>query len=540
MKYYWKFRKSTHQLPFLLLFFFIVLLNTNVSGQGAGYFISGNRKININSFNTRLIKAMQDLGIPAVSLAVIDNNKVVFSEGVGFKQKNGSRADKETIFEACSLSKSFLVFVAHKLVEQGMLDLDKPMYQYMENESLQGDPRYRLITPRMLLSHSSGIENWRDMNDPDSLEITATPGSQYVYSGEGYHYLAEVIQELMKEDYEKTIRRMVFKPLGLRRSFTTYSKDGKFPVNYAVGYDLVGKKVDKWKNSTPVPASGVHTTAHDYATLITAFFRPGNFSAQTLENLLHPAVRIIEKDDISFYGPGFEIIYSGNDTLICHGGANGGFRNIMFYSVKSKSGFVLMTNQEWGKKLAAFIARETTSLDISPRLLQDDFEDQYPDHTTALLKLYRQKGMQPFRHSLDTLSSSGNMGPKTLSELGYFFYGLGQEDLTRKFFTQNITLFPKREFGYLDYGYYYMEKKQFDSAYKYFNAIRNFGGDTTMMFYQLRNCEKKLGLSGSYHRPESREALTGIVSIRPPQGSSISLKENTIQATITVRREKLK
>lgn len=477
-----------------------MLFSENIFGQQKQFFWVNNKKVYISSLNSKLSRAMKDLGIPGISLAVIDNNKVVFSEGLGYKLRNAGVVDDKTIFEACSLSKTFLVYVAYRLADEGKLDLDKPMWEYMKNENLANDSRYKLITARMLLSHCSGIENWRTMNDPDSLEITAQPGTQYVYSGEGYHYLAEVIQIILDEAYEKTIKRMVLGPLQLFRSFTSYSKDGKYPTNYATGHDLTGHKIEKWKNDSPVPASGVHTTARDYANLIINFFKPGNFSETSIKNILHPAVRIINSDPASYYGPGFEIIYSADDTIISHGGANTGFRNIMFYSVKNKRGFVLMTNHEWGKKLAKLVCEETAGISITPRLVQDDFEDQYPDNTALLLKKYRQKGFDTMLAAIQQLKLSGQLGPKTLSELGYSFLSEGKESVMKDFFSQNIALFPVRTFPYLDYGYYYLDKPDYDSAYKYFNQIRIFGGDTTMMIYQLRYCEKKLGRPVSYYK----------------------------------------
>ena len=76
---------------------------------------------------------MADVGIPGASLAIIENDKIIFNQGYGYKNmKEMSSVDKKTIFEGCSLSKSFLVFAAFKLVEEGKLDLDKPMYEYLD------------------------------------------------------------------------------------------------------------------------------------------------------------------------------------------------------------------------------------------------------------------------------------------------------------------------------------------------------------------------------------------------------------------------
>ena len=83
---------------------------------------------------------MDDVGIPGLSFAVIDQNKVVYYNSFGYKYiEDGEKqtVDNETVFEACSLSKSFLVYAAHSMVDQGILDLDKPLHEYMKYQNLR-------------------------------------------------------------------------------------------------------------------------------------------------------------------------------------------------------------------------------------------------------------------------------------------------------------------------------------------------------------------------------------------------------------------
>src|SRR5580692_11694837 len=130
--------------------------------QNEGYFMSNGKNVEIGVFNREMEKKIRDVGIQAVSVAIIDDNKVVFSNAYGYKQLSAKdKVDPNTVFEACSLSKSYLVYVVFKLVDEGKFDLDKPICQYMEpGPILDHDPRYKLITSRMILSHCSGIENW--------------------------------------------------------------------------------------------------------------------------------------------------------------------------------------------------------------------------------------------------------------------------------------------------------------------------------------------------------------------------------------------
>ena len=176
--------------------------------QERSSFVVNAKKVDIAQFEDRLGQMMEQLGVPGMSLAIIDDGKIVFYKGLGLKELNSSKeVDQRTIFEACSLSKSFLVMVAHQLVDEGRLDLDLPVFRYMEHEKLEYDQRYKQITTRMLLSHSSGMENWIFNNKRDKLELLANPGERYVYSGEGYQYLAMVIEKLLDQPYRRIYSR---------------------------------------------------------------------------------------------------------------------------------------------------------------------------------------------------------------------------------------------------------------------------------------------------------------------------------------------
>ena len=406
--------------PLIIVSTALIIFCNDAAAQSKEIAFTSGRKINVIEFNSSIRKSMDSVGITGLSLAIIDNDKVVFSNSYGYKDKGSDKINDETIFEACSLSKSFFAYLVYLLVEEGKLDLDKPIYEYWDNGALKNDPRRKAITSRMLLSHCSGIENWKDMNNPDSLEIVANPGERYVYSGEGYHYLAVVVQNLMHQSYEQAIIKRVLEPLKLNRTFTTYSADGRYPSNYAIGHDIMGNAVlPKRKNTSPVPAAGVHTTANDYANLVIHFFNAKNFSVARRKDLLGPVIQLQKQNPGVYYGPGFEVIFTPGDTIISHGGANTGFRNVVFYSIKHKRGFVLLTNHEWGKKLVAQISKATVNLDIQTRLEDYDFEDQFPDNATRLLNIYKKSGFETMMKQVDVLQQKKQLGIKTLPDLSY-------------------------------------------------------------------------------------------------------------------------
>ena len=124
----------------------------------------------------------------------------------------------ETIFEAASLSKIVTAYAALKLVDEGKLDLDRPLNQYLGNNyDVPNDQRINLITARHVLSHSSGFPNWRPQ-DSTNLPILFKPGEKFSYSGEGFVYLSKVMEKITSVKFDEYIKKTVFDPLQMKQS----------------------------------------------------------------------------------------------------------------------------------------------------------------------------------------------------------------------------------------------------------------------------------------------------------------------------------
>jgi CubicO group peptidase (beta-lactamase class C family) len=463
----------------LLLFISLPVL---VKAQGNDYFISNNRQVNIQAFNEQVKQIMDDIGVPGVSLAVIENNKIVFSNTYGFRQLQPlKRANRHTVFEACSLSKGYLVYVVYKLVDEGKLDLDKPMYQYMPYEPLEHDQRYKLITPRIILSHCSGMENWKQHNNKDTLEILSTPGEKYTYSGEAYNYLAKVVGLLLHEPYEQYIEQVLFKPLDLQNSFVQFKKkNGLFhkesPWNYAMGYRYFGQEVSKWKNYEPVPSSANNVTAEDYAKLIIGIFDKKHLSEKSINTILEPHTLVRKTaDNTYYYGNGFEVFYVAGDTIIVHGGSNPGYKSEIFYSVVNKRGFVFFSNSDRGRMMTVKLSEMTAGLDIS-KYFDLPVEHQYPSTPIALLKIYRDKNGQAMMEEVERLKREGKMDINTWNELGFVFT---EKDtaIAMKLLEESYRLNPKHPDVNCLLGDLYWERGQFDVALQYYLEAKELNFD---------------------------------------------------------------
>ncbi|KGT10301.1 hypothetical protein NV63_00790 [Elizabethkingia anophelis] len=116
--------------------------------------------------------------------------KLLTIEDSGFQTLNReNRLPIKPFFEAASLSKPVFSYFVLKLAHEGKLNLDKPLYQYLPADNIS-DERYKKITARMVLSHTTGLPNWSEITP---IPLLFNPGEKFSYSGEAFVYLAKVI-----------------------------------------------------------------------------------------------------------------------------------------------------------------------------------------------------------------------------------------------------------------------------------------------------------------------------------------------------------
>ena len=164
----------------------------------------------------RLMKAAE---VPGAGIVIINGGSMVFAKGYGLRDKEKNLPLTEnTVMSGASFTKVVFAYMAMKLVDRGVLDLDKPVYEYLPKplpeydfyKDLAGDERYKLITARMLLDHTSGFPNYRWINDDRKLNINFQPGSRFAYSGEGINLLQFIIETITKRPLQDLMQENIF------------------------------------------------------------------------------------------------------------------------------------------------------------------------------------------------------------------------------------------------------------------------------------------------------------------------------------------
>jgi CubicO group peptidase (beta-lactamase class C family) len=339
---------------------------------------------------------MRWTGVPGAAFARIDRSSI-HCTALGLRDvATRLPVTTSTLFEAASLSKPVYAYAVLQLVARGTLDLDRPLDTYLPAPYPIDDPRGSAITARHVLSHTSGLPNWRHAAN-DSLSLAFTPGTQYRYSGEGYYFLQTVVEQVTGEPTARFMRSAL-DDLGMRdSSFIWLDADA---ANCALPYDMDGKALRHdtallgqqliaigqtrskpladWKtsdvlaalpsvrptvgalpwNAMPNAAWSLLTTVRDYARFVlTLLDQPGH-------RMFTP---VIQLTNYIWRGLGVALQKRGGTIAFFHTGANPGFKAAMFGSFETGRGVVSFANSDGGFPLNMHVLEDAVG--VQPAIL---------------------------------------------------------------------------------------------------------------------------------------------------------------------------
>ena len=297
------------------------------------------------TLDKRLPQLLDSASIPGMSITVIQNGTVEYSKNLGVKEKGKpDEISEHTVFEAASLTKPIAAYCAMKLVEEGKLDIDKPLFEYLEYPDLGDDERAKVITARMVLSHQTGLPNWRKDRQSNTLKFSFDPNEKFGYSGEGFVYLQKVMEKIEGKDLSAIASERVFMPLGMNDSFLVFPDS----ANYAVGHNTKAEPRSKGKPNQANAAYSMHTTSSDYAKFLLELMNPTLIGKDLVDQMETQQVMMDAKDPSLGWGLGLGINTTDQGKYLWHWGDNGVFRAFFIFSAKDKTGFVYFTNSQNG------------------------------------------------------------------------------------------------------------------------------------------------------------------------------------------------
>lgn len=286
--------QSVKQIVIFLLFFFLCFackqqnaLTTHKLDTGGQKSIESfeefklldGKKITPVAFDRFVRHLIDSLKTPALSIAIINNQNLVFYHNYGYKSlKDSTPVDANSLFEAASITKPFFTYAFMQLKQANQIALDKPLYEYMPLADLAHDPRHKIITARMVLSHTTGLPNWRE----DKLAFEADPGVKHIYSGEGFEYLGKVVEKIKQDSLHRVLAELLIRPYQMH--YSSFIENDNTVKHMTLGHR--NAKVSQRNLSTEAhPAYGLMTNAQEFGTYLSKIYQTPLFREMCVKQI---------------------------------------------------------------------------------------------------------------------------------------------------------------------------------------------------------------------------------------------------------------
>ncbi|PGZ51560.1 penicillin-binding protein [Bacillus cereus] len=371
--------------------FLLFFLGSNYSKAETVAPITLNPK-DVEAFTNKVIpEKMKKENAAGVALVVVKDNQILFQKGFGFsdKEKNTPIDPKKTVFRLASISKVFTASAVMQLVEQGKIDLNKDIVNYMGGLKYQnnmGEP----VTMEHLLTHTTGFdyvdprpedihyqENdytmLKDYVEDNMPTVVRKPGDTYTYDNFASMLQGYIVQNLTNTPFYKYMVKNIFYPLEMHNSsfvMTNFIKE-----KLATGYDAKGNVIPFYQTRpTDMPQGSMFSTGSDVANFMIAQLNDGKFKnnqilqKETVEDMQKTKFALHPKYPNMTYGFEFFSPQSHNGQYVFGKGGNiPGFSSLMWLIPEHKIGVFVVTN------------KDSSALPVE---VFDDFMDQYfPDKT---------------------------------------------------------------------------------------------------------------------------------------------------------------
>ncbi|MDB5266989.1 MAG: hypothetical protein JWP58_29 [Hymenobacter sp.] len=314
-----------------------------------------------------ILTLMQKANVPGMQLVYTRGGKA-HAYALGQRTAGQPAAvDATTTFEAASLGKAVLAYVALRLLDRGVLALDKPLLTYCPYPRLQGAANADKITARMVLGHTTGLPNWAtNPLGPDwgtaPLRLKYAPDSCWNYSGEGYVWLQKTLEHLAGKSFETLAREEVFGPLGMKHSSFVWQQ--KRAANVASGHDGQSQPVPISHFPAAYGAYSLLSTATDYSRFLQAVMTGRGLKPTTAQLLLAPANEAqrcgqptTATDPFIAWACGVGLATTSHGLAQWQWGDNGNFKGFYMTLPDEKQTLVFLTNSSNGPKMTEDLLR---------------------------------------------------------------------------------------------------------------------------------------------------------------------------------------
>ena len=337
----------------------------------------------LEGFDEVVAKGLAQLKVPGASIVIVKDKDVIFSKGFGFRDVDGKLPmTADTLMAIGSSTKAFTAFTLGTLVDQGQVEWDKPVRNYIPWFRLYDAQAGERLTPRDLVTHRSGLPrhdlvwyNNRTATREDLvrrlayLPPTADLREKWQYNNMMFLTAGYLVETLTGKSWEDSVRTLVFDPLGMSRSNFSVAESQK-DKDFALPYDERDGKVVKipFRDISLVgPAGSINSTANEMSRWVTVHINGGKYGdkqvigANTLADLHTPYMTtggVSTRPDITApdYGLGWMVDNYRGHGRVHHGGNIDGFSAMVSLLPNDGLGFVVLTNKN-GTGLSELLIR---------------------------------------------------------------------------------------------------------------------------------------------------------------------------------------
>jgi CubicO group peptidase (beta-lactamase class C family) len=306
---------------------------------------------NFSSVDAAVHKVMADTGARGLALAIIDGGRVRYVQAYGVRDARDDPLRTDTVMYGASLTKVVFAYTVLQLVDQGKLSLDTPLAAYLDRplpeydteaiypdkygpyRDLADDPRWKQITARMVLTHSTGFANFWFIEPDQKLRIHFNPGLRYSYSGEGMSLLQFVIENGRRNEGLGldlgALTQANFDKLGMTRTSLEWRPN--FRPNLADGFNDQGEAVAHDERSKVRVAGSMDTTIADLSKFVAALTRCEGLSSASYAEMLKPQLHIGTATQFPNFGPELPLdrqrkdLFAGLGVVVFNGPQGAGF-----------------------------------------------------------------------------------------------------------------------------------------------------------------------------------------------------------------------
>ena len=338
------------------------------------------KPISLSEMEAAMTGIMEKAGVTGLSCAIINGSKLAYCKTFGLKnRKTGEPNNEQTVFASASLSKTVFAYLVMLLVEDGVIELDKPLQKFLNKPlpdyknyaDLRGDHRYKQITARLCLTHSTGLAQ-----RGKKMMFLFNPGQRYKYSGAGINLLQMVVEEVTGKGIEELAHDKVFEPLGMTR--TSYVWQDVWKENAATPHDQYERPRKIFEMREAIAAGSMCTTAGDYARLLVAIIGAEGKRKAIMDEMLRSQVAIssqswFSSEQTDEYEPihlswclGWVRFDTKHGRAFFHIGRLGGCQNYVVTYADKGIGVVFMSNSDNFESVARELAEAAIGDIYSP------------------------------------------------------------------------------------------------------------------------------------------------------------------------------